>query len=94
MTDIYETISSSIIKEQVNLIGPIATEVASKVSNLSINNTTFEVHIQAANKADIVDALIARFEAVFGDVSVEVSRDAVKSMIKDIPVDAVPRKLQ
>lgn len=94
MTDIYETISSKIIKEQVSLIGPIAVGVAEKVSDMSIEETTFEVHINASNKADTVDALIARFEALFGEVSVNVSRDAVKNLLKDIPKDGVPLKLQ
>jgi hypothetical protein len=94
MTDIYETISSKIIKEQVSLIGPIATQVAQKVTSLSINTDNYEVHITGSNKADTVDALIARFEALFGAVSVEVSRDAVKSVLKDMPKEAVPLKLQ
>jgi hypothetical protein len=94
MVDIYETISSKIIKEQMSLIGPIAAQVAQKVTSLTIDAHSYDVHISGSDKAAIVDALISRFEALFGEASVEVSRDAVKSVLKDIPKDAIPSKLQ
>lgn len=94
MSDIYETIAAKIIREQVGLIGPIAIQVASKVDHLKVGKDATTVSIDDNNKSAAIDALIGRFETLFGTVSVEVSRDAVKTELHELPAGAVPHRLQ
>lgn len=91
--DIYSQIAEKIIKEQENVIGPIALEQAKKVPGLTINWDKHEVVI-SGNKKDIVDALVDKYKNLFGQASVEVCRDAVRGITSSVPKSDLPVLLQ
>lgn len=90
--DIYSELAKKIIKEQENIIGPVALEQASKVTGLTIDTKTRDVTISGDKKA-ILENLVKQYENLFGLTSVEVCRDAVRGMISQLPADQVPQVL-
>ncbi len=86
-------LAQKIIKEQENVIGPIALEQAKKVPGLTINWDKHEVSL-SGNEKDILDQLVNSYKHLFGQASVEVCRDAIKGLLKSIPVDKIPSQLQ
>jgi hypothetical protein len=91
--NIYEELTEKIIKEQENVIGPIALEQAKKVSGLTINWDKHEVII-SGNEKDILEQLVNNYKHLFGQASVEVCKDAVKNIISKVPADKIPSQLQ
>ena len=87
--DIYGQVVERIITEQEKIIGPIAFEQAKKVPGLSVDFQKHEVKIDG-NKKDILQKLVEQYQHLFGQASVEVCRDAVKDIIKQVPPDNVP----
>jgi len=87
--DIYGEIAEKIIEEQEKIIGPIAFEQASKVPGLSVDLQKHEVKIEG-NKKEILQKLVEQYQHLFGRASVEVCKDAVKDIIKQVPPDNVP----
>lgn len=91
--DIFGQIVEKIIKEQEKIIGPIAFEQADKVSGLKINWSKHEVMFQGEKK-DIIENLIEKYKALFGQASVEVCREAASALISQIPQDQRPPLLR
>jgi chaperonin GroEL (HSP60 family) len=90
--EIFNQLAERIIKEQENIIGPIAFEQARKVSGLNIDEKSHAVDIQG-NKKEVLENLVKQYEALFGRTSVEVCKDAVKDIISQAPKDQVPQVL-
>jgi len=90
--DIFAKIAEKIISEQEGIIGPVALEQARKVSGLIINWEKHEVKLEG-DKKEIVEKLVEQYEYLFGQASVEVCKDAVKSIISQVPKDQVPHIL-
>ena len=91
---IFSQISIRIIKEQENIIGPLAWDEASKVEGLTIvSRTSPEVSFVGDPKAAI-NALVARYEKLFGRLSREVSRDAVVDLTSEISTEDIPQSLR
>ncbi|CAN5179998.1 hypothetical protein BH11PAT1_BH11PAT1_5490 [soil metagenome] len=87
--DIFAQLTEKIIKEQENIIGPVAIEQAQKVPGLSVDVIKNTV-ILTGNKKDIVQKLIEKYRDLFGMASVEVCRQAAKSLLSQLPIDQVP----
>ncbi len=87
--DIFAQLAERIIKEQESIIGPIALEQARKVPGLEVDWQKKEVKIQGDEKA-AVEQLIEKYRDFFGNASVEVCRDAVKSIIDKVPQGELP----
>lgn len=67
----YKRLVDTIINAQVAIIGPIATEISSKVDG--INNPSKE----------ILEALVKQYEMLFGQASVETCKDAIKDIVME-----------
>jgi hypothetical protein len=91
--DIFGQLTEKIIKEQEGLIGPIALEQAQKVPGLSIDMQKHEITF-SGNKTDIVEKLVEKYKELFGQASVEVCKDAVRSILSKVPKEQVPALLQ
>lgn len=91
--DIIAQLTEKIIKEQENVIGPIALEQAKKIPGLTINWDKHEVSL-SGNEKDILEQLVNNYKHLFGQASVEVCRDAIKGLIKNVPIDKIPAQLQ
>ena len=90
--DIFAQLVDKIIKEQEEIIGPIAIEQAQKVPGIKIDNTSHQIAVEG-DKKYILENLVMQYEKLFGPASIEVCRDAVKSIISQAPKDQIPQLL-
>lgn len=90
--DIYEKIAVKIIEGQEAIIGPVAIEQAEQVANLEIHWTQNNVLI-TGNKVAVIEALIQKYKELFGQISVEVSKQAASSLMAQLPRDGLPKIL-
>lgn len=85
------TLAERIIREQELIIGPLAWREAEKVSGLKVAGK--KVSISGSAKAAL-SGLVSRYEGLFGPASVEVCRDAVKTLLPDMAAADVPDVLR
>lgn len=91
---LFPKIFIRIIKEQENIIGPLAWDEASKVDGLTIvSREKPEVTFEGDPKA-IANALVQRYEKLFGRLSREVSREAVVDLTSEISAEDIPQSLR
>jgi hypothetical protein len=74
--DIYSQLAKRIIEEQETIIGPVALEQAKKVPGMSVDWQKKEVTITGDEKNAVA--------------SVQVCKDAVKSLVGQVPVGQLP----
>lgn len=91
--DIFAQIALKIIKEQENIIGPVAVELAKGVPGIKLNWDKREVLIDG-NETQAIEKLIETYQHLFGVASVEICKEAVRSLVSEIPKDKVPNILQ
>jgi len=91
--DIYGQMVERIIKEQEDVIGPIALEQAKKVPGLTVDMEKHEVAF-SGDKKEILNKLVENYKHLFGQASVEVCKDAIKSFKGKVPADTLPSQLQ
>ena len=93
--NVFNKISTRIIKEQEAIIGPLAWAEAGKVKGLTIIDQGKQVvSITADDPREVVNALVARYEQLFGRLSRDVSREAVSDLTADIPNEDIPSSLK
>ncbi|MES2315121.1 MAG: hypothetical protein V4486_00070 [Patescibacteria group bacterium] len=90
---IFEQIVIRIIKEQELIIGPLAWIEASKVPSLGVHEQGV-ISIDSSNKQEVIDALVAQYERLFGRASHEVCKHAVAGLIVDLKDSEVPSSLK
>ncbi|MDB5169713.1 MAG: hypothetical protein JWN82_109 [Candidatus Saccharibacteria bacterium] len=90
--DIYGQIAVKIISGQEVIIGPVAIEQAKRVEGMDIDWTKHEVKI-SGNKAQTIEALVEKYKELFGQISVEVSKQAASSLMAKLPADGLPKTL-
>lgn len=84
--DVYEQIVAKIIKSQEAIIGPVAIEQAQRVPHLEIEGDDKDRKITIkGDEAKTIDRLIDVYKELFGQISVEVSKEAAASLINKIP---------
>jgi hypothetical protein len=91
--NIFDQISIRIIKEQELIIGPLAWIEASKVPGLTVHEHG-AVSIDSLNKQEVVDALVGRYEGLFGRASREVCKHAVLGLITGLKPEEIPSSLK
>ena len=82
-----------IIKGQESVIGPLAWNEAMKVNGLNINQSHSSVSFTGDAK-DIINRLVAQYEKLFGKVSNEVCKEAVRDLVAELPAEEVPSSLK
>ncbi len=94
MSDI-SNIATKIIEEQEAIIGPVALEQARQVSGLKItwDKNKHDVTIDG-DSSEVVNNLVKKYQALFGQTSVEVCKDAVASILSSLPSEKVPALLK
>jgi len=90
--EIYIQVVGRIIKEQENIIGPVALEQAQRVSGLKVNSPS-DIFISGNAKA-VLESLVKQYEKLFGRASIEVCREAIQSFRPKLAVDDLPAVLQ
>ena len=91
--EIKDRVANEIIKEQELIIGPLAWREAGKVSGLRLDVTTHLAYVDGDVKA-VLEALVGRYERLFGQLSLDVCRDAIRPFIAKIPEDQLPAALR
>ena len=90
----FDSIASSIIREQQLIIGPLAWSEAKKVGGLSVvNQERGEVRVENGDPKAVIDKLVAQYERLFGKASHEVCKEAAASLIRGMPRGDVPASL-
>ncbi len=89
--DVFEQVAEKIITEQETIIGPVALEQARKVPGLKLDDHHVTIE---GNKASVVDGLVEQYRNLFGQTSVEVSKEAVGSLISQLSPQEVPSLLR
>ncbi len=91
--DVFEQIVVKIIKSQENIIGPVAIEQAKRVPHLKVDWDKKSIDIQG-DETKAVNALVDVYKELFGQISVEVSKEAAASLISKIPAGHLPEALK
>lgn len=85
---VYSQIAKKIIQEQQTIIGPMAVEQAKKVIGVEISSSG-DVSIIGDAKS-VLGALVQQYENFFGQASIEVCKDALKSVNPPISSEELP----
>jgi hypothetical protein len=93
MDDVYAQIAKSIIKHQEDIIGPVAIEQAEHVPHLHIEWDKQLVTIDG-DPVSVIDNLVSAYKQLFGQISVEVSREAAASLLSGLQPDRLPSSLK
>lgn len=91
--DIYSQIIEKIIKQQESIIGPVAVEQAEQVNNLKVNWDKHEVSV-TGDGAKVIDDLVEQYKNLFGQISVEVCKEAAGSLMDKLPAGKQPKTLE
>ncbi len=94
--NVFNQISLRIIMEQANIIGALAWEEAKKVDGLNVANSATAVPdvTISGEPREVINALVARYEKLFGKLSRDVCREAVVDLTSDIPATDMPTSLK
>ncbi len=92
--DIYAQIAYNIIKHQEAIIGPVAVEQAEHIPHLHLEWSKQKVSIQASKPAEVIDNLVHTYKQLFGQISVEVSKEAAASLLSQLQPNAMPHSLR
>ncbi len=91
----YNKLAVRIIKEQENVIGPLAWQEAGKVSGLKIiSSKDGQIDIESADAKDVINRLVTCYEKLFGKMSREVCREAVSDLTAEISPEELPDSLK
>lgn len=91
--DVYAQIVERIIKSQEAIIGPVAIEQAHLVRNLDVDWNAHKITI-TGNSAEVITDLVEQYRNLFGQISVEVSKEAVGSLANQLPANGLPNVLK
>lgn len=91
--DVFSEIALKIIDRQRSIVGPVALEQAMQVSNMAVDWNNHKVSF-FGDKAQAIDDLVKKYEQLFGQVSVEVCRDAAGRLVAQLPPEQQPATLK
>jgi hypothetical protein len=91
--DIYAQLAEKIISSQEAIIGPVAIEQAEQVPNLELDWPHHVVKIKG-DAVGVIDNLVAVYKELFGQISVEVSKEAVASIVGRLQAHQLPETLK
>jgi len=86
--DSFAQAVSRIIKEQQDIIGPIAVDQAKKVAGLQVSNAD-DVKV-TGNHKEVLTNLVNQYSQLFGKASVEVCKEAFEPFTDKIPATDIP----
>ncbi|MES2971065.1 MAG: hypothetical protein V4702_01960 [Patescibacteria group bacterium] len=91
--DIYAQIITKIIEQQESIIGPVAIQQAQQITGIKVDWPNHQVVIQGDAKATI-NSLIEQYKTLFGQIAVEVSKDAVAKLTSQLSDAQLPESLK
>lgn len=90
---LFDQIAEKIIEQQEAIIGPVAVEQAKLVKELKIDWPQHDVDVEG-NPQTAIDDLVEQYKELFGQIAVQVSKEAVASLLAQLPTDQQPKTLQ
>ena len=90
--DTYVQMAERIIKQQEGIIGPVAIEQAKRVANLSVDWKNHSVSIKG-DGAKVIDKLVEQYKELFGQISVEVCKEAAGPLVSKLSDEQLPKSL-
>lgn len=87
----YETLAGAIVKHQESIIGPLAWVEAQKVPGLKVSDQNISI---AGEGTKVLESLVKQYQALFGQASVEVCKDAVKPLMSKLEGVEIPTILK
>jgi hypothetical protein len=93
MMDVYSQIIEKIIEHQESIIGPVAVEQAEHIKGLKLDWSKKDVSV-TGDGAHVIDELVEQYKVLFGQISVEVCKEAAGSLIDKLPADKQPKSLE
>lgn len=88
----YSQIVSQIIKDQEDIIGPIALEQAKKINGLTI--TSLDNITISGDAKDVLSNLVDQYSKLFGKASIEVCKEAMRDSKSTLKPEEVPEILR
>lgn len=92
ISDIFGQIAEKIIEQQESIIGPVAVEQARQIQGLAISWPQHQVGV-SGNPQQAIDELVEKYKELFGQIAVQVSREAAASFLAQLPADQQPKSL-
>lgn len=89
----FDSIATSIIKEQERIVGPLAWVEAKKVTGLEADEGAKNAHVNDPEPKKVIDRLVSQYERLFGRASHEVCREAAASLLPSLNPGEVPASL-
>lgn len=94
LEQLFNQILTEIIKRQVRITGNLAWQEVRKIPNILISDeATVKISI-TDNPKQAIDQLLQRYKNFFGDLAVQVSKNAVYSLTIKLPPEEVPESLR
>lgn len=93
MENVYATMVLRIVAEQAKVIGPIAYAQANQVPGLAVDGKTHAVMI-SGDGPKVVDALIEQYKNLFGNLALEVCKEAVGKLRFSVNTNQLPQLLK
>lgn len=90
---VYEELAVSIIEHQESIIGPVAITRASAVEGLQVDWSNKKVTISGESR-HVIDELVEQYKALFGQISVEVCKEAVGRLAQQLTGEQLPASLR
>lgn len=87
--DVYAQIAEKIIEGQEAIIGPVAVEQAKQVANLVVDWEQKSVTI-VGDKVQAIEDLVQTYQNLFGQISVEVSKESAADVLASLANDLRP----
>lgn len=91
--DTYSDIAIAIIKEQEKVIGPVAVSQAEQVDGLKVDWKEKKVTISKEPKL-VINHLVDQYKTLFGQISVEVCKEAVGRLQQGMSPEQLPTSLR
>ena len=92
--DDYAQIAQKIIEQQETVIGPVAIEQAQLVSGLKLDWGKKHTVTVTGDEPAVIDRLIDKYKELFGQLSVEVSKEAAASITSHMKPNELPQSLK
>jgi hypothetical protein len=90
--DILTQMAEQIMKRQEKILGPVALKQAMKVQGLRIDPQTYQISLEG-DKKEILGQLVSQYEKILGKMAIDISKEAVKGIVSQVPPDQVPQIL-
>ena len=91
--DVFADMAVKIIEHQEKIIGPVAVEQAQSIAGLTLDWVKKEASFTGEPK-QVLNELVSQYQYLFGQISVEVCKEAIRGVMGQVSHDQLPELLQ